>query len=298
MPNEHMKFMPAGHLMNAKEILEIASLFVKQGITKIRLTGGEPLVRKDFKEIIEGLSTLPVELTLTSNGVLIEEHLETLKKANIRSINISLDTLQADKFARITQRNLFEKVYKNIVLLVENDFHVKVNSVLIKGQNENEINDFILLGKDLPIHIRFIEFMPFTGNHWDQSQVITHHQILEQIGSVYSYQKLEDAKHDTAKKYKITDFKGSFAIITTMSEPFCGDCNRLRLTADGKLKNCLFSAEESDLLSTLREGKDILPIITQTVLGKKFSQGGQFAPSFEETDPEKLVNRSMINIGG
>lgn len=298
MPNEHMKFMPAAHLMNAKEIFEIASIFVSQGITKIRLTGGEPLVRKDFKEIIESLSSLPVELTLTSNGVLIDDYLETLIKANVHSINISLDTLNRDKFNRITQRNLFDRVYKNILLLVENNFHVKLNSVLMKGNNEDEINSFILLGKDLPIHIRFIEFMPFTGNHWDKSQVITQQEILKQIGSVYSFIKLEDAKHDTAKKYKIDGFKGSFAIITTMSEPFCSDCNRVRLTADGKLKNCLFSAEESDLLTSFRAGKDILPIIKQSILGKKQSQGGQFAPSFEETDPEKLVNRSMINIGG
>lgn len=298
MPDEQMEFKPAAHLMSADEVVHLAEIFIAQGIRKIRLTGGEPLVRKDAKEIIERLAQYPIELSLTSNGVFIDKFINSLVTAGVHSINISLDTLDPIKFKSITQRDVFDKVWSNVKLLLQHKIHVKVNCVVMKGINDNEIAAFVGLTKDLPLHIRFIEFMPFTGNDWNKNKVFTHSEILAEIEKEFFFIKLQDAKHDTAKKYQVQGHKGTFAVITTMSEPFCSDCNRLRLTADGKLKNCLFSAEESDLLNQLRAGKDILPLIQQSVLNKKMSQGGQFSDTFSDTDPLKLINRSMIDIGG
>ena len=298
MPHEEMKFMPGEELMSASEIFSIAKLFVEQGIKKIRLTGGEPLVRKDIQTILLNLYELDVELTLTTNGYLLDKHIELLKTAGIKSVNISIDSLNKETFKQLTQRHAFEKVWANIELMIQNHFHVKLNMVVVKGVNDHEISDFVALSKNLPLHIRFIEYMPFSGNDWEHQKVFTHQEILNKLQEPYPIQKLEDLKHDTAKKYQVMDFKGTFAVISTMSEPFCGDCNRLRVTADGQIKNCLFSAEESNLLASLRAGKDILPIIKQSVLQKKASQGGQFSAHYENTQAENIVNRSMIKIGG
>jgi cyclic pyranopterin phosphate synthase len=298
MPQEHMEFMPPNELMQANEIFQIAKIFVELGVNKIRLTGGEPLIRKDIIQIVSQLATLPVNLTLTTNGYLIEKHLPLLLEAGIQSINISLDTLQANKFKQITQRDGFQKVWNAIQLLLQNNRHVKVNTVLMKDKNYDEILDFVNLSIHHPLHIRFIEFMPFTGNEWEHKQVVTQQEILDLVRTNYDLEKLTDEKHDTAKKYKIKGAQGTFAIITTMSEPFCGDCNRLRLTADGKIKNCLFAAEESHLLQNLRNGKDILTIIKQSIWQKKARQGGQFPDNFKEAESDKIINRSMISIGG
>lgn len=298
MPHEQMEFMPKESLMQANEIYEIAKIFVFQGVKKIRLTGGEPLLRKDFGQIIEKLSTLPITLTLTSNGYLVDKYLNQLQQAGIKSINISLDSLRSGSFAEITQRNSFAKVWQNIELLLSAQFHVKINVVAMRSKNFNEILDFTALTIKYPVHVRFIEFMPFTGNEWEQNQVITQHEILEKISLHYRFQKLEDEKHDTAKAFKIEGAAGTFAIISTMSEPFCNDCNRLRLTADGKIKNCLFSAEETHLLQQWRAGNDIVPVIKYSVQMKHARQGGQIPSDFTQTQADSIINRSMISIGG
>ena len=217
MPLESYSFMPPAQLMQAAEILEIAKVFTSLGTTKIRLTGGEPLVRKDADSIIQSLSALQVKLSLTTNGVRVHEFIETFKQAGIRSLNLSLDTLSADKFQLLTKRNNFNRVWENIHLLLVNNFTVKLNMVVMKGINHAEINDFISLTQSLPLQIRFIEFMPFTGNKWASEKVFTLHEMLELIQSKYTITKLEDAPQDTAKKYTVPGHAGSFAVISTLS---------------------------------------------------------------------------------
>ncbi len=298
MPEEEYEFTPASQLMQLNEILEIAKLFVFNGVNKIRLTGGEPLVRKDADKIILALSDLKVKLTLTTNGVRLNHFLPVLREAKIHSLNISLDTLQADKFHLLTRRDQFHQVYENINLMIQNHFHVKVNMVVMKGLNENEINDFIEWTKEQPVHVRFIEFMPFSGNRWNSEKVFTWKQILEVIEGKYPIIRLQDNIHDTAKKYKVPDHAGTFAIISTMSAPFCEGCNRIRLTADGKIKNCLFSKEELDLLGAFRNGEDLMPLIRQCITNKHKELGGQFTSDFMSLHAEEIQNRSMITIGG
>ena len=181
MPEDEYEFAPASKLMQKDEIVALAKTFVSLGVNKIRLTGGEPLVRKDAKEIIQSLSKLPVNLTLTTNGTRIHEFIDVLEQSKIHSLNISLDTLQSEKFQLITRRNQFEKVYDNIQLLLKKNFHVKVNMVVMKGINDTEINDFVEWTKNVPVHVRFIEFMPFTGNRWTSNKVVTMQQILKVI---------------------------------------------------------------------------------------------------------------------
>jgi cyclic pyranopterin phosphate synthase len=298
MPEEDYSFTPASRLMQLNEIEELASIFVKLGVNKIRLTGGEPLVRKDAADIILALSKLPVQLTLTTNGTRLREYVDVLQQANIRSLNISLDTLQADKFQLITRRDLFQTVRDNIQLLISKNFHVKINVVVMKDFNDGELNDFIEWTRYEPVHIRFIEFMPFAGNRWTSNKVVSLDEMLQVIGEKYPVVRLQNDKHDTAKGYMVPGHVGSFAVISTMSAPFCDGCNRMRLTADGKMKNCLFSDKETDLLTTLREGRDVIPLIHQSVWAKAKELGGQFTSDFKHLHGEDIHNRSMITIGG
>jgi GTP 3',8-cyclase len=298
MPDDEYDFTPASKLMQANEIEAIAKIFVQLGVHKIRLTGGEPLVRKDFGTIISKISTLPVNLTITTNGSRLNQYADILKDAGIESLNISLDTLQKEKFLFLTKRDLFEDVYKNILLMVDKGFIVKINVVVMKGINENEVIDFIKLTQHLPVHVRFIEFMPFTGNRWNNEKVFTWQNILAIASEQFDILPLERLVHETAKKYIVPGHLGTFAVISTMSSPFCGDCNRIRLTADGKLKNCLFSTSETDLLTPFRNGEDIAPLIHQNIKAKEKELGGQFTTATDKIETNKLENRSMITIGG
>ena len=256
MPDADHTFMPSSQLMQAGEIDQIAREFIKLGTNKIRLTGGEPLVRKDADGIIRSLSSYPVRLSLTTNGVRLHEFIDTIREAYITSINVSLDTLQADKF------------------------------------------QFIEWTKHTPVHIRFIEFMPFTGNRWMDDKVFTWQDILGTIETKYSWIKLKDETNDTTKKYMVPGHQGTFAVISTMTSPFCSTCNRMRLTADGRMKNCLFSKDETDLLSALRRGEDIVPLILGNVQAKAAERGGQFVEDFHQLQAIGIENRSMIAIGG
>jgi cyclic pyranopterin phosphate synthase len=298
MPNEDYAFTPASRLMQTDEILALAKIFVAQGVKKIRLTGGEPLVRKDAAAIISGLSKLPVELVITTNGSRIHEMLPVLKNASIKAINISLDTLQQDKFLLITRSNMFAQVKSNIDLLLKNNINVKINVVLMRDYNDGEINDFIAWTKQNPVQIRFIEFMPFNGNRWTSNKMFSRQEILDEVERAYSFYSVAAQPNDTAQNYMVPGHRGSFAIISTMTAPFCSTCNRMRLTADGKLKNCLFSKGETDILSVLRAGGDVLPVIKACIWSKEKELGGQLGRQFEELNPEALTNRSMITIGG
>jgi len=298
MPQEEMQWMPFSKLMSADEIVQIAEIFVGLGVKKIRLTGGEPLVRKDFGAILTRLALFPVDLTLTTNGILLDKHLENLKNAGVKSINISLDSLDPEVFKNLTKRDQFEQVWNNILLMLRHDFRVKINAVALHGIIEKEVLAFVKATENMPLHVRFIEFMPFAGNHWSSQKVVTASELLKLVTDHHQVIKLEDKPHATAKKYKVEGYKGTFAFITTMSQHFCGDCNRMRLTADGKMKNCLFGKEELDLLGAIRAGEPILPLIQTSLSRKHAALGGQFSPDYLKADPEKIHNRSMINIGG
>lgn len=301
MPEEGILLSPKAHIMTYDEIYTIAKTFVDKGVTKIRITGGEPLIRKDIPIILEKLASLPVELVITTNGVIVDRFIDTFKTCGIKNINVSLDSLDKEKFNLITRRNNFKRVYDNIQLLVNNGFNVKVNTVLIKGFNDNEIVDFVAFTKDLPICLRFIEFMPFDGNKWNIKKMVSYDEIMQYLSIFYSdkqIERLQDAPNDTSKNYHIKGFKGTFAIISSVTNPFCDSCNRLRLTANGRLKNCLFSATESDLLTALRTGNSIEPIIEKAVQAKFKVRGGMDTLQKLQQPNLHSQNRSMIAIGG
>jgi len=298
MPDEDYQFTAPNKLMQAQEIEIIAKTFVKEGVKKIRLTGGEPLVRKDFATILQSLGNLDIELTMTTNGTRLHEFVDVIKAAGIKSLNISLDTLHADRYILMTKRDKQAQVMRNIQLMLDNGIGVKVNVVAMKGINDQEIIDFVKWTKDTPIHVRFIEFMPFDRNKWNSDKVITLNEILDKVTNSFNIESIDRLPHETAKKYKVPGYKGAFAVISTMSAPFCGDCNRMRLTADGKMKNCLFSQSETDILTALRNGENIIPLIHQNVLDKKEALGGQFTADLSKIETDNLHNRTMISIGG
>ena len=298
---EDQHFLKREELMTREEIALIAKLFVERyGITKIRLTGGEPLVRPDAVDIVRDMAQLGVSLGLTTNAMTLDRHLEGLIDAGLENINISLDTFDAERFKKITRRDGFDKVRGNILLALQRGLRVKVNMVVMRGVNDDELLRFVELTRDHPVHVRFIEFMPFAGNHWGRERVYTYAEMLGHIGSVHSFEKLSDDPHSTAKAYRIPGWPGTFAVISTVTEPFCGDCDRLRLTAEGKMRNCLFTREETDLLSALRRGEDIAPLIEANVLAKHAMLGGLplFKPEKQEEVLHDLSARPMVSIGG
>ena len=209
--------------------------------------------------------------------------------------------MDAEKFKKITFRDYFQRVYDNLFLLMSEGFNVKINVVLIKGINDNEILDFINFTKNNPINIRFIEFMPFDGNNWNREKTVSLNDILKHVSQNFGEDniiRLQDAPNDTSRNYKIEGYLGTFGIISTVTNPFCDSCNRIRLTANGQLKNCLFSATESDLLTPFRNGKNIETIIQKAVLGKFAMRGGLSTQEQFEDPKEHTENRSMIRIGG
>lgn len=300
MPEEGIELRPKSHFMKTDEVIAMASVFVNLGVKKIRLTGGEPLVRKDAKEIILGLSQLPVDLAISSNGILIDQFIDTFKTAGLKSINISLDSLIEERFNTLTRRNDFQKIQSNIELLLKHQYHLKLNAVIMKGVNDEEIVDFIEFTKDKHVHYRFIEFMPFNGNKWDWSKGLSFNDMMDKINSVYTDKviKLQDKKHDTSKAFQIKGYKGTFAVISSVTNPFCDSCNRIRLTADGKIKNCLFSHSETDLLTAFRNGENIEQLIRESIWHKKAVRAGM--ESFDDFSNSELNqrNRNMISIGG
>lgn len=298
---EDQQFLKRDELMTREEIGTITRLFVERyGITKIRLTGGEPLLRPDVVDIVRDMAQLPVTLGLTSNAITLHKHLDGLVAAGLTSINISLDTFDAERFKTIARRDGFDTVWHNIQLAIDRGLHVKVNMVVMRGVNDDELLRFVELTRERAMHVRFIEFMPFAGNGWGRERVYTYGEMLGRIGSVHSIEKLSDDPHSTAKAYRVPGWKGTFAVISTVTEPFCGSCDRLRITAEGKMRNCLFSREETDLLSALRRGEDIAPLIEANVLAKHAMLGGlpQFKPESQEEVLHDLSDRPMVSIGG
>ena len=302
MPEEGIPLLPKSHIMRNEEIVAIAKEFTQLGVNKIRLTGGEPLMRKGLDNILEGLQALNVDLGITTNAILLDKNWGLLKQTGCNSINISLDSLVPEKMNKLSRRNKFDVIMKNILETIDRGFKVKINVVLLKGTNDNEIVDFIEWGRHLPITVRFIEFMPFSGNKWNwEKEGITLNDVLEIAKDKYgdeNVEKVQDALNDVSKNYRIKNSIGKFAVISTVSNPFCDTCNRIRLTADGKMKNCLFSNSETDILSIYRKGEDIKPFILSGIWNKKRVRSGM--DNFQDfSDPSlNQDNRSMVRIGG
>ncbi len=301
MPEDGVLLTPREQLMTAEEVIAIARIFVENGVDKIRLTGGEPLLRKDFNIIAEALAQMPVSLSITTNAILIDRFIEDLKRFGIFDINVSLDTLKPEKFKTITKRDQFKKAYDNILSLQKEGFNVKVNVVLMTDFNEDEIVDFVRMTQHELTNVRFIEFMPFDGNRWSREKLVTQDEILIRLGDFFGESQLEALPNEsnyTARNFRIKGYQGTFGIISSVSNPFCDSCNRIRLTANGKLKNCLFSNAETDLLKPFRAGENIEPLIAERLLKKKAIRAGMDTAG-KLNDPKRhSKNRSMITIGG
>ncbi|XP_062594932.1 molybdenum cofactor biosynthesis protein 1-like [Saccostrea cucullata] len=301
MPEEGVDLTSKERLLSTKEIIHIAELFMKQGVNKIRLTGGEPLVRKDLVDIIQGINSFKNEyglqtIAITTNGVTLGKKLPQLKEAGLNLINISLDTLIPAKFEFITRRKGWERVMNSIDTALDLGYSpVKVNCVVMRGVNEEEIVNFVNLTKDKNVDIRFIEYMPFDGNKWNFKKMVSYAEMIDTIKTSYpDLQRMSDQANDTSKAYKVPGFEGQIGFITSMSEHFCGSCNRLRVTADGNLKVCLFGNSEVSLRDALRGGageEEIWQVIEEAVKRKKKQHAGMLNIS-------KMKNRPMILIGG
>lgn len=242
MPEDGVKLTPAERLLTTEEIISLSSMFVKNGIKKIRLTGGEPLIRKDLIHIVRELDRLKSEgletIAMTTNGVTLHRVVSELKTAGLDLINISLDTLIPQKYTFISRRNGYDKVMKSIHRSLEVGFSpLKINCVMMKNINDDEICDFVNLTKDMDLDVRFIEFMPFDENRWNYDKMVPYKEMLKVITAKWpDIQKLEDSRNDTSKAFKVPGFKGQIGFITSMTNHFCGTCNRLRITANGNLK--------------------------------------------------------------
>jgi GTP 3',8-cyclase len=295
---ENIRFLPPSKLMTADEIYGIAQVFVEAGVHKIRLTGGEPLLRRDAHDIIRRLGTLPVELAITTNATFLHDFLDLFAEVGLRKINISLDTLDAERFAAITRRDQFAQVKANVDLALQRGFHIKLNMVVMRGVNDHELVDFVEMTRNQDLHLRFIEFMPFDGNSWNREQVFSYAEMLAAIEGKYAIEKLADKPHSTSKAHRVAGYKGTFAVISTVTQPFCEGCDRIRLTAEGKLRNCLFARAETDLLTPWRAGEDIRPLIAASILAKAEKLGG--LPEFQDeaTLQGQLSKRAMVKIGG
>ncbi|XP_009614986.1 GTP 3',8-cyclase, mitochondrial isoform X1 [Nicotiana tomentosiformis] len=298
MPAEGVELTPSPQLLSQDEIVHLASLFVSSGVNKIRLTGGEPTIRKDIEELCLQLSSLKglKTLAMTTNGITLGKKLPKLKDSGLNLVNISLDTLVPAKFEFMTRRKGHQRVMESIDAAVELGYNpVKVNCVVMRGFNDDEICDFVELTRKRPINVRFIEFMPFDGNVWNVKKLVPYAEMLDKVGKQYTgLLRIQDHPTETAKNFRIDGHQGSVSFITSMTEHFCAGCNRLRLLADGNFKVCLFGPSEVSLRDPLRlgEGDDKLrEIIGAAVKRKKASHAGMF-------DIAKTPNRPMIHIGG
>ncbi len=251
MPEEGIELMEKPSIMTLEEIIAISKTYVDLGVDTIRLTGGEPLVRKNFEYLVRELSKLNITLKLTTNGILLDKYYDLFEEIGLKKINVSLDSLDKAKNAFITKRDYYDRIMQNIQDGIYRGFQIKLNVVLIKGVNEKEIKDFIALTKDKNVVVKFIEFMPFKGNKWDWSKGVSEEEILNEAQRAFGkVDTLENPKHSTSNNYQVEGHKGTFGIISTITNPFCSDCNRIRLTADGKMKNCLFANSETDMVHT------------------------------------------------
>ena len=285
-------------MLTFDEIKRVAEIFAALGITKIRLTGGEPLVRKDLPRLVESISNIPGidTISMTTNGVLLKNFAPQLKESGLTHLNVSLDTLRLSRFVQIALRQNYYDVIAGINAALDAGFQpLKLNTVIIGGVNDDELHDFVEFVRDKPINIRFIEYMPFKFNQWNQGKLISFQQMVENISERFELQPFElSDKYAVAKDFQIDGFIGTVSFITSMSDHFCGKCNRIRLTADGSIKSCLFHPAEVNLKSALRSNSsdDIISEMIQSAISVK---------PYGHPKAEDLIaieNRSMIQIGG
>ncbi|KAF1986350.1 molybdenum cofactor biosynthesis prote [Aulographum hederae CBS 113979] len=270
MPEEGVPLSPSAHLLTSPEIFYLSSLFVSQGVTKIRLTGGEPTVRRDIVPLMHSIGSLRSkglrELCLTTNGISLHRKLDSMAEAGLTGVNLSLDTLDPFQFQIMTRRKGFDAVMKSIDRILEMNkvgagIKLKVNCVVMRGLNDREILPFVELGRETDIEVRFIEYMPFDGNKWSQGKMISYQEMLDIIKEKYpDLQRVQGHKNDTSKTFQVPGFVGKMGFITSMTHNFCGTCNRLRITGDGNLKVCLFGNTEVSLRDLLRKGNDGNPV--------------------------------------
>ncbi|HTN39260.1 MAG TPA: GTP 3',8-cyclase MoaA [Arachidicoccus sp.] len=300
MPKEGLNWLSRKELMTNEEMLKICSLLVKMGIEKIRITGGEPFVKKDLLPLLTDLSKLDGlhQLSLTTNGVLTAPFVPELKKIGINHINLSLDSLDKDRFIQITHRDDLSKVIESLEAFLKHGFEVKINAVVMEGVNIEDLIPLVNLTKHLPISVRFIEQMPFNGSgtqsllNWDALRIWTH--IKDNFPRLT---QMPGEPHSTATQYHIPGHKGNIGIIAAYSRSFCGSCNRIRITPTGILRTCLYDQGNFNIKNALREGimeETLKDMITQAVF-KKAVDGWE---AEKKRKGQKSVHESMATIGG
>ncbi|KAI0603011.1 hypothetical protein F4775DRAFT_8503 [Biscogniauxia sp. FL1348] len=305
MPEEGVPLSPQRELLTTPEIIMLSSVFVSQGVTKIRLTGGEPTVRKDILPLMQQIGALRShglrELCLTTNGLALHRKLEGMIDAGLTGVNLSLDTLDPWQFQIMTRRKGFDAVMKSIERILELNKHgagvkLKINSVVMRGVNDREIIPFIEMTREKDVEVRFIEYMPFDGNKWNKGKMFSYSEMLDLIRLHYpGLEKVQDHRNDTSKTYKVPGFVGKIGFITSMTHNFCGTCNRLRITSDGNLKVCLFGNAEVSLRDILRKSNDGEPIdekVYETM--RQIKANRQQAHLDESASPEIAPNEHEL----
>tara|TARA_R110001583_G_scaffold41040_2_gene130687 strand:+ start:1126 stop:2112 length:987 start_codon:yes stop_codon:yes gene_type:complete len=299
MPAHGIDIVDRKELLSYKEMYRVTRVLSELGVNKVRLTGGEPFVRKDFINFLESLAFNDKldEINITTNGALISNHIDKLEALNINSINLSIDSLQREKFAQITRRDVFENVYDTFEKLEKSKLNLKLNIVVQSGFNTDEIIDFVELSKDKNIAVRFIEEMPFNGKgQRAMDEVWNYTKIINHIKNHYSeIEPLISKKSSTSKNFKIPNYKGSFGIIPAFTRTICNDCNRIRITATGMFKNCLFDGGVFNVRDFIRNGAsddELKELFISTVHQKP--ENGFIAEAARGRD----VTESMSTIGG
>lgn len=300
MPAHGIDIVARQELLSYKEMYRIVRVLTELGVNKIRLTGGEPFVRKGFMDFLEMLSfnDLLDDINITTNGALITKHIDALEKLpKVKTINLSIDSLQRDKFAKITRRDVFPEVYKTFELLEKSSLNLKLNVVIQSGFNTDEINDFVALSKHKNTAIRFIEEMPFNGKgQRDIQKNWNYTQILNEIKSQYNVTEIQSEKSSTSRNFSIKDHIGTVGIIPAFTRTICGDCNRIRITSAGTFKNCLFDDGVFNLRDFIRNGasNDDLKELFLSLIKEK-PENGFIA---EANRKKGNVSESMSTIGG
>ena len=296
MPAEGMVWQPRDHLLTFEEIERIARVCVERfGFDSIRLTGGEPTVRARLPLLVERLAALDVDLSLTTNGSTLDGTAHDLAAAGLDRINVSLDSLRPERFAALTRRDELPRVVSGIRAAVAAGFApVKVNVVVVRGSNDDEVVDFARFGRDEGVQVRFIEFMPLDADErWDRAAVVPSAEIVAAIDAVFPLERLT-RDHDPAERHRYRDGGGEVGVIGSVTEPFCASCDRVRLTADGQLRACLFATDEVDLRALLRGGADddaLADALSRTVAAKWAGHGISNVHFIRPA-------RSMSEIGG
>ncbi|KAJ4141037.1 hypothetical protein NW768_000244 [Fusarium equiseti] len=273
MPEEGVPLSPDRELLTTPEIVLLSSVFVSQGVSKIRLTGGEPTVRRDILPLMHQIGQLRQhglkEICITTNGISLHRKLDKMVESGLTGVNLSLDTLDPWQFQIMTRRKGYEAVQKSIDRILEMNrlgagIKLKINCVVMRGVNDREVLPFVDMTQEKNIEVRFIEYMPFDGNKWSKNKMFSYQEMLDLIRTKYpTLQKVQDHKNDTSKTWHIPGFAGKIGFITSMTHNFCGSCNRLRITGDGNLKVCLFGNAEVSLRDILRKSNSGEPIDEQ-----------------------------------